>query len=120
MDRSGTEYADRYLRILVRDDGRGIDPQVLHAGRGGHWGLPGMRERSEGIGASLKLRSRIGAGTEIELTVPGGIAFQGQSRGPIFRCIAWLTHRDFEAAANEQKKRDHNESSDSDQNSQRR
>ena len=101
------EYAERYLRILVRDDGCGIDPQVLHAGRGGHWGLPGMRERSEGIGASLKLRSRVGAGTEIELIVPGGIAFERQSHGPISKCIAWLKHQNFEAVPNGQKKRDH-------------
>ena len=34
------EYASRHLRVLVRDDGRGIDPEVLHSGREGHWGLP--------------------------------------------------------------------------------
>jgi signal transduction histidine kinase/streptogramin lyase len=93
------EYGERYLRILVRDDGCGIDPQVLQAGRGGHWGLPGMRERSEGIGASLKLRSRVGAGTEIELIVPSGIAFEGQSRGRISKGIAWLKHRNFEGGS---------------------
>ncbi|HUE00981.1 MAG TPA: ATP-binding protein, partial [Bryobacteraceae bacterium] len=38
------EYSARQLRILVRDDGCGIDPQLLHSGRDGHWGLPGMRE----------------------------------------------------------------------------
>src|SRR5262249_18937044 len=41
------ECAPQRLRILVRDDGRGIDPQVLRAGRDGHWGLSGMRERAE-------------------------------------------------------------------------
>jgi ligand-binding sensor domain-containing protein len=94
------EYAGRYLRVLVRDDGVGIDPQVLHRGREGHWGLRGMRERSEGIGASLKLRSRIGAGTEIELTVPSAIAFEGKPGGPISRWISWLNREKFEAAAN--------------------
>jgi len=74
------EYAKRFFRVLVRDNGRGIDSRVLDAGREGHWGLPGMRERSENIGASLKLRSRVGAGTEVELTVPGTIAFAGPSR----------------------------------------
>jgi len=33
------EYADSDLRMQVRDNGCGIDPQVLHAGREGHWGL---------------------------------------------------------------------------------
>ena len=73
------EYARRYFRISVRDDGCGIDPLVLRAGRDGHWGLPGMRERSESIGSNLKLRSRVGAGTELELVVPGTIAFGGES-----------------------------------------
>jgi signal transduction histidine kinase len=69
------EYASSGLRILVRDDGRGIDPAVLRAGSDGHWGLPGMRERAEGIGARFKVWSRASAGTEVELSVPGHIAF---------------------------------------------
>jgi signal transduction histidine kinase len=85
------EYASRHLRVLVRDDGRGIDPQVLHSGREGHWGLVGIRERSERIGANLRLRSRIGAGTEVDLTVPGSIAFEKGSNGPISQRFRWLS-----------------------------
>jgi signal transduction histidine kinase/ligand-binding sensor domain-containing protein len=84
------EYASKYLRILVRDDGRGMDDLVLQSGRKGHWGLPGMRERSESIGASLRLRSRIGAGTEVELTVPGTIAFESQPHGSLSRWLSWF------------------------------
>ncbi|MEP7342140.1 MAG: triple tyrosine motif-containing protein, partial [Acidobacteriota bacterium] len=72
------EYAVSYLRILVRDDGCGIDPQVLRAGRDGHWGLASMRERAERIGARLDVRNRAAAGTEVELSVPGKVAFQIQ------------------------------------------
>jgi ligand-binding sensor domain-containing protein/signal transduction histidine kinase len=72
------EYSARQFRILVRDDGCGIDAQVLRSGREGHWGLPGMRERAEAIGARLMLWSRATAGTEVELSVPGHVAFQGQ------------------------------------------
>jgi signal transduction histidine kinase len=72
------EYASSHLRILVRDDGCGIDPQVLQSGREGHWGLPGMRERAEAIGARLKVWSRTAAGTEVELSVPSRVAFQIQ------------------------------------------
>jgi signal transduction histidine kinase len=99
------EYASRYLRVLVRDDGRGIDPQVLHSGREGHWGLSGMRERSEGIGASLKLRSRVGAGTEVELTVPSAIAFENDSRDPISQWLPWLSREKFENFATNKWKR---------------
>jgi signal transduction histidine kinase/ligand-binding sensor domain-containing protein len=70
------EFAASALRVLIRDDGRGIDPEVLRAGREGHWGLSGMRERAEGMGARLKVWSRQRAGTEIELSVPGEIAFR--------------------------------------------
>ena len=74
------EYLRRELRIRVRDDGRGIDPGVVTAGRSGHWGLPGMRERAELIGARFKVSTRSGAGTEVELSVPGRVAFEDADR----------------------------------------
>jgi signal transduction histidine kinase len=71
------EYAPSRLRVLVRDDGRGIDDDVLRLGRDGHWGLSGMRERAERIGARLRVWSRDEAGTEVEMSIPGNIAFGG-------------------------------------------
>ena len=70
------EYAAKQFRMLVRDNGRGIDPQVQSSGREGHWGLEGMRERAERIGAKFKVWSRAAAGTEVELTVPNQVAFE--------------------------------------------
>jgi signal transduction histidine kinase len=64
------EYSVDRLRLLLRDDGRGIDPEVLDGGREGHWGLSGMHERAEKIGAVLRIRSGKGAGTEVDLSVP--------------------------------------------------
>jgi ligand-binding sensor domain-containing protein/signal transduction histidine kinase len=90
------EYASRQLRVLVRDDGRGIDPQVLYSGREGHWGLVGIRERSKRIGAHLRLRSRIGAGTEVDLTVPGSIAFEKDPSDPIWQWFRWLSRERLE------------------------
>jgi signal transduction histidine kinase len=69
-------YLARQFRVVVRDDGRGMDPEILQAGREGHWGLKGMRERADQIGAQLHVRSRANAGTEVELLVPGYIAFE--------------------------------------------
>ena len=63
------EYLSNKVRLLVRDNGNGIDSEVLRSGRNSHWGLLGMRERAKGIGAQLSLRSRRGAGTEVELAV---------------------------------------------------
>jgi signal transduction histidine kinase len=84
------EFAASELRVLVRDNGLGIDPEVLRAGREGHWGLSGMRERAEGMGARLKVWSRAGAGTEVELSVPGEIAFE---RKPASGLRGWLHRR---------------------------
>jgi signal transduction histidine kinase len=68
-------YNVRLLRLRIRDDGRGIDPNLLDTGREGHWGLQGMRERAEKIGAQLDIWSQAGAGTEIDLRVPGSLAY---------------------------------------------
>jgi signal transduction histidine kinase len=73
------EYAVNHLRILVRDNGCGIDPQVLNSGREGHWGLSGMRERADRIGVRLRVLSRADAGTEVELSVPSRIAFEPET-----------------------------------------
>jgi len=84
------DYTDRQMRVLVRDNGRGIDPEVLKSGRDGHWGLSGMRERAGRIGAKIKVWSRDAGGTEVELTVPGRVAFRFQSSD---RMSQWFVHR---------------------------
>ena len=79
------EYGRDHFRLLVRDDGQGIDPEVLKAGREGHFGLSGLRERAAKIGARLKVRTAAGAGTEIDLLVPSVAAFeQSDPRGPVY------------------------------------
>jgi ligand-binding sensor domain-containing protein/signal transduction histidine kinase len=75
-------YDSRELRLRIRDDGRGIDPEVLKAGgRQGHWGLKGIRERAKTIAAHLEIWSRSGSGTEIELSVPAFRAYTGVETG---------------------------------------
>jgi nitrate/nitrite-specific signal transduction histidine kinase len=69
-------YEQRRLRLRVRDDGKGIDPQVLDAGgRAGHHGMPGMQERATLAGGQLAVWSELDCGTEIELTIPASIAY---------------------------------------------
>jgi signal transduction histidine kinase len=74
-------YDARLLRLRIRDDGKGIDPKLLDAGRDGHWGLAGMRERAEQIGARLDIWSEVGAGTEVDLRVPGSVAYGTEGGG---------------------------------------
>ena len=57
----------RRLQLEVRDDGLGL-PDERRAGRPGHLGLVGMRERALAIGATLTLSAAPGAGTTIQLT----------------------------------------------------
>jgi ligand-binding sensor domain-containing protein len=81
-------YAERLFRLRIRDDGEGIAPAILEDGRPGHYGLPGMRERAAEIGATLDIWSSIGAGTEVDLSIPGAIAYgkrPGRSLLRVFR-----------------------------------
>ena len=74
-------FGDAALTIRVRDDGIGVDPQILQRGqRAGHWGLPGMRERSEGLGGQLNVWSERNAGTEVELRLSAKIAYARRRR----------------------------------------
>jgi signal transduction histidine kinase len=74
------------LTLRVRDNGVGIDPQVLDKGRSGHFGLQGMRERTARIGGKLTIVSSPATGTDIHIVVPGGIIFRGTkpSRSTLF------------------------------------
>ncbi|MEO8596063.1 MAG: two-component regulator propeller domain-containing protein [Candidatus Solibacter sp.] len=74
-------YAAAGFRLFVRDDGTGIDAKILRTGLDGHWGLVGIRERADRIGAQLHVFSRPTAGTEIELDVPSDVAFVGARSG---------------------------------------
>ena len=75
------DYSADQFRLVVADDGRGIAPEVLHAGgRAGHFGLAGMRERAAEAGGALGVRSGPGAGSTVELLVPGHAAFAGVGR----------------------------------------
>jgi signal transduction histidine kinase/ligand-binding sensor domain-containing protein len=70
-------FDDHMLRVRIRDDGTGIDPKVLKdGGRAGHWGLRGVRERAQRIGAQLDFWSEAGAGTEVQLAVPAAVAYE--------------------------------------------
>ena len=78
------------LRVLVQDNGKGIPVGVLQHGKGGHFGLRGIRERADRIGAKLAVRSRLKEGTEVEITVPEGIAFETAPGTPSF-LARWLS-----------------------------
>ncbi|RFP10611.1 MULTISPECIES: sensor histidine kinase [unclassified Duganella] len=70
------EYGAASFVLRIRDNGRGLDDAVAAAGhRPGHWGLVGMQERANSIGASLEIDSTPAAGTTVTATVPGRTAY---------------------------------------------
>jgi signal transduction histidine kinase len=67
------EYSTRRLRVVVRDNGRGIEPCQVQSRTVSNWGLAGMRKQAERIGAQLTIWSRPGAGTEVEISIPNQV-----------------------------------------------
>jgi signal transduction histidine kinase/ligand-binding sensor domain-containing protein len=68
-------YTPSAFRLKVVDDGCGIPAQPKTKDHTSHWGIPGMRERAEHIGAQLQLSSNLKAGTAWELLVPARLAY---------------------------------------------
>jgi len=67
---------DTTVRMTVRDDGRGFDPDVHTDG----FGLLGMRERVELLHGTFNVTSLPGEGTTIEVTFPAGYRRDTQRR----------------------------------------
>ncbi len=56
-------YANSVMKLNCRDDGSGIPAEALEKGSTeGHFGLPGMAERADKIGAGHSVFSRLGGG----------------------------------------------------------
>ncbi len=59
--------ADGRTCLEVSDDGRGFDPRAVEPG---HYGLAGLHEQAEAIGARLEIDSREGDGVRVQLCWP--------------------------------------------------
>lgn len=68
------------VEASVTDDGIGIDRKVAQAGRAGHFGIVGMRERIRFIGGRLGVTTPPGGGTAITLRVPARVAYARAER----------------------------------------
>lgn len=58
------DHAGGHMRLVVRDNGRGLDGSEPGSG------VKGMRERALLVGGRLALRSRAGGGAEVRLELP--------------------------------------------------
>ncbi len=59
-------YSDDEIRLDVRDDGRGFDPESVRSGHG----LTGMQDRLTALGGSLQIESQEGEGCTISAAIP--------------------------------------------------
>ncbi|MEQ9143994.1 MAG: sensor histidine kinase [Parvibaculaceae bacterium] len=64
-----TTSAGKGTTLAVRDNGKGVDPDMAQPG---HLGLLTMRERAEALGGSLDISSRVGGGTIVSVRLPSG------------------------------------------------
>ena len=70
------QYDEGQLRVRIRDDGKGINPQVMtDKGRAGQLGLNGMQERAKLVGGKLEVWSKLDCGTEVQLSIPASAAY---------------------------------------------
>jgi signal transduction histidine kinase/ligand-binding sensor domain-containing protein len=72
-------FEKKEFRVQVRDDGRGFDTAMASSQPNGHYGLVGIQERAKRIGGILVLNSRLGAGTELILSVPRKAATENEA-----------------------------------------
>jgi signal transduction histidine kinase len=81
-------YDNEQFRLRIRDDGKGIHPSVLQAkANEGHYGVSGMRERANLVGAKLTIWSEVDSGTEVELCIAATTAY------PTAQRRSWLSRK---------------------------
>jgi signal transduction histidine kinase len=68
-----------HLELRIEDNGIGFDPAAPHPG---HFGLVGLREQAELIGADLQIDSKSNAGTKICVSLRSSPIAFGAARGP--------------------------------------
>jgi len=63
-------FSAEELRLRIRDNGCGFDPDKVPSVEGSHLGLPGFRKRADTIGGSIEIESQPGRGTTVQVLVP--------------------------------------------------
>jgi len=63
-------YSAREIRARVVDNGQGFNPSMVESAGRISWGLKGMEERASLLGGKLKVNSKPGEGTTVDVTVP--------------------------------------------------
>jgi signal transduction histidine kinase/ligand-binding sensor domain-containing protein len=66
------QHTENHLLLRIADDGIGFDVDALSTLSDDHYGILGMHERAEMIGANLEITSSQGAGTSVQISLKIG------------------------------------------------
>jgi len=64
------DFGPDEITLTISDDGCGFDSTAAHKMPEGHYGLVGMRERAQQLGAFLDIHSAPGSGTHVRVRFP--------------------------------------------------
>ncbi len=64
------DMTENFVKMVVDDNGKGFDPDVINQGNG--MGLKLIKDRVEMLGGAFEIDSTIGKGTRITISVPAG------------------------------------------------
>jgi signal transduction histidine kinase len=74
------QYLHHSLRVVVRDNGCGINPEAFRKRSDSPRGLCGMRDQAEKIGARFGIWSGPGVGTEVCVALPDIASYSSNGR----------------------------------------
>jgi signal transduction histidine kinase/DNA-binding NarL/FixJ family response regulator len=80
-------YGERWVRMLVEDDGRGFETSARTPNGDGGFGLGGIRQRAALIGADVEIDSSPGWGTRVRLYVPNAPIAQATELSGLVRVL---------------------------------
>jgi signal transduction histidine kinase len=84
------EFGGGLFKLSITDNGIGITRSTLEDGRiPNHWGLPGMRERANKLGAKFEIVSNNGSGTSVIVTLKSRLAYLTERNERGFLKFKW-------------------------------
>jgi signal transduction histidine kinase len=66
------QFTPHKIVLQIHDDGKGFNPEACAGPKDGHFGLLGIRERTERLGGQIQITSAPGTGTSVRVEIPAG------------------------------------------------